>query len=54
LFRTFGSGPLVQMYSVDELTIRNNRVESTSAYPPCRPGTKRFEITDSEHVTINE
>jgi len=54
LFRTFGSGPLVQMYSVDGLTIRSNRVESTTTYPPCRPGTKRFEITESDHVTITE
>ena len=54
LFRTFGSGPLVEMYSVDGLTIRNNRVEFTSAYPPCRPGTKCFEITDCEHVIIDQ
>lgn len=54
LFRTFGSGPLVQMYSVDGLTIRGNRVKSTTAYPPSRPGAKRFEITESDHVTISE
>jgi hypothetical protein len=54
LFRTFGSGPLVQMFSVDGLTIRSNRVEATTAYPPCRPGLKRFEIADSDHVTIDE
>ncbi|MCY2996030.1 MAG: hypothetical protein NTY19_50505 [Planctomycetota bacterium] len=42
------------MNSVDDLTICHDRVESTTAYPPCRPGTKRFDITDSDHVTINE
>lgn len=54
VFRTFGSGPLVQMYSVDGLIIRHNRVQSTETYPPCRPGTKRFEISDSDHVSIAE
>jgi hypothetical protein len=42
------------MYSVDGLTIRGNRVKSTTAYPPSRPGAKRFEITESDHVTISE
>lgn len=54
LFRTFGSGPLVQMYCVDGLTIRKNRVESTTSYPPCRIGSKRFEITESDRMVIEE
>ena len=49
-FRTFGSGPLVQMYSVDGLTIRNNRLEKTEAYPS-RPGNAQpFDIVDSDNV----
>jgi hypothetical protein len=52
LFRTFGHGPLVQMYSVDGLTIRHNRVESSTAYPARSPDAKRFDITQSDRVTI--
>jgi hypothetical protein len=54
VFRTFGSGPLVQMYSVDGLTIRGNRVESTEAYPVKLPGTKRFDVVESENVSVSE
>jgi polygalacturonase len=46
--------PVIHVTSTDGLTIRGNRVESTTAYPPCRPGAKRFEITESDRVTINE
>lgn len=54
LFRTFGSGTLVQMFSVDGLTLRGNRVEKSEAYPAKQPDAKRFDITDSDHVTIDE
>jgi hypothetical protein len=54
VFRTFGSGPLVQMYSVDGLAIRGNRVESTEAYPVKLPGTKRFDVVESENVSVSE
>jgi hypothetical protein len=54
LFRTFGHGPLVQMYSVDGLVIRKNRVESSNAYPARQAGAKRFDITQSDHVEIRE
>jgi hypothetical protein len=54
LFRTFGHGPLVQMYSVDGLTIQHNRIEPSTAYPARHPDAKRFNITESDHVTISE
>ena len=55
LFRTFGSGPLVQMYSVDGLTIRSNRVETSVAYPAKQVAKdKRFDITESDNVSISE
>jgi hypothetical protein len=54
VFRTFGHGPLVQMYSVDGLTVRGNRVESSTAYPPRQPDARRSDITDSDHVAITE
>ncbi|MEI6644665.1 MAG: right-handed parallel beta-helix repeat-containing protein [bacterium] len=55
LFRTFGSGSLVQMYSVDGLTIRSNRVEKTGAYPAkAGANDKRFDIVESDNVSISE
>lgn len=54
LFRTFGHGPLVQMYCVDGLTIRNNRVEPSTAYPPRQPDARRFDVSASDHVDIQQ
>jgi len=54
VFRNFGSGPLVQFFSVDGLTIRNNRLEPSTAYPATKPGARRYVITDSDHVSIEE
>jgi parallel beta-helix repeat protein len=55
IFRTFGSGPLVQMYSVDGLVIRSNRVETTEAYPAKKGANdKRFDILESDNVSIKE
>lgn len=34
VFRMFDSTPLLNLYAVDGLTFRNNRLEKTSAYPP--------------------
>jgi hypothetical protein len=42
------------MYSVDGLAIRGNRVESTEAYPVKLPGTKRFDVVESENVSVSE
>jgi hypothetical protein len=54
LFRSFRHGPLVQMYCVDGVAIRNNRIESSTAYPSRQPDAKPFDITDSDHVDINQ
>ena len=54
VFRTFGHGPLVQMFSVDGLTIRNNRVETSTAYPSRQADAKRYDIVDSDRVNISE
>ena len=54
VFRTFGHGPLVSMYSVAGLTIRNNRIENSIAYPARQGNAKRFEITESDRVSIGE
>jgi parallel beta-helix repeat protein len=55
LFRTFGSGPLVQMYSVDGLTFVGNRLEKTRDYPaPEAKAGKIFMIADSDHVKVDE
>ena len=54
VFRTFGSGPLVQMFSVDGLTIRSNRVETTGAYPAKQPDAKLFDIVESDNVNVGE
>jgi hypothetical protein len=54
LFRTFGHGSFVQMYSVDGLTIRSNRVETTAAYPAKEADAKRFDCVESDNVSISE
>jgi hypothetical protein len=55
LFRTFGHGSFVQMYSVDGLTIRSNRVEASTAYPAKENAKdKRFDITESDNVSVSE
>jgi parallel beta-helix repeat protein len=55
LFKTFGHGSFVQVYSVDGLTIRANRVETTEAYPAKKGANgKRFDIVESDNVSISE
>ena len=55
LFRVFGSLPLLSIYSVDGLTLRNNRLEHTQDYP-AREGKagKLFEISNSDNVKVEE
>ena len=55
LFRVFDSTPLLNMYAVDGLVFRKNRMELTQAYP-ARPEKKNnlFVVTDSDNVTIEE
>lgn len=50
LFRSFGETPLVRMYSVDGLILRDNRLEKTEAYPARPGGGGPFEITESDNV----
>jgi len=52
LFRTFDTGRIVSAYSVDGLTIRRNRFESTTDYPSKNQNAPRFDITESDHVSI--
>lgn len=54
VFRTFGHGELVQMYSVDNIVIRNNKIEKSAAYPARRPEAKPYDITESDHVKTSD
>ena len=51
LFKIFDPR-LVNGYSMDGVTFRNNRVETSTAYPPQHADGKPFVIVDSDHVTI--
>ena len=53
LFRVFSDHPLLNLYSVDGLIFRNNRLERTQAYPSTgKPANNLFEITDSDRVQV--
>ena len=52
LFRNFDTGRTVSAYSVDGLTVRSNRFETTTDYLSKNQNAKRFDITDSERVSI--
>ncbi|MEN9841719.1 MAG: hypothetical protein RL376_1519 [Verrucomicrobiota bacterium] len=53
LFRIFSKQPLLNLYSVDGLIFRNNRVERTTAYPETAASEfKFFEVTDSDRVQL--
>jgi hypothetical protein len=54
VFRVFDDRPLVKAYSVDGMTIRNNRIERTADYPPLPvpAGAKAFDITESSNIRI--
>ena len=52
LFRVFDSGRIVLAYSVDGLTIRKNRIERTTEYPPARPAAEPYDIKDSSNVLM--
>jgi nitrous oxidase accessory protein NosD len=53
-FRVFDDGPIVFAYSIDGLTIRNNRIEKTDAYPPRELRSKRFDISHCDRVAIQD
>jgi hypothetical protein len=52
LFRMFDTGRIVRAYSVDDLSIRMNRVESTADYPPQNQNEEPFDIQFSSNVAI--
>ncbi|MCX6939072.1 MAG: hypothetical protein NTU80_14495, partial [Verrucomicrobia bacterium] len=54
LFRVFSSQPLLNLYSVDGLTFRNNRLERTTDYPSTTPMGPLFEVRDSDRVNLEE
>jgi hypothetical protein len=54
LFRFFSPGPIVSVYSVDGITIRRNRYERTTDYPTQGAAAKRFDIVNSDRVTIED
>jgi len=44
---------LIKAYSVDGLTMRNNKVETSTDYPPQHPDAKAIEVEFSDHQQIN-
>ena len=53
-FLMFDGTPLIDGYSIDGLTFRNNKIVCTSEYPAAREEGERFNITDSGRVNIEE
>ncbi|OGV57554.1 MAG: hypothetical protein A2283_23290 [Lentisphaerae bacterium RIFOXYA12_FULL_48_11] len=45
---------ILNIYSVDGLIFRNNKIENSSSYPEQHKDAKAFEITDSDNVKIEE
>ena len=55
LFRVFSNQPLLNLYSVDGLNFRNNRLERTQDYPATgKPADALCEVTDSDGVTLED
>lgn len=52
LFRQFETNPIVQVYCVDGLTIRNNRRERSTAYPDRHSNAEPYQASDSIRLTI--
>jgi len=53
IFRVFDPR-ILNIYCVDGLVFRNNRIEKSTEYPEQNRDAKAFEITDSDNVTIEE
>jgi hypothetical protein len=51
-FHVFDHGPLVSLYSVDGVTVRNNRITLDTTYLASRPESPKYEITDSDNVHL--
>jgi hypothetical protein len=50
MFRTFGPQTILGLYSVDGLTFRNNKLETTETYLPRSGDAPRFVVSDSDNV----
>ena len=50
----FDTTTVVLAYSVGGLTVRNNRHEETTTYPGKGQRMKRFDITDSSDVHVED
>ncbi|MGO8698265.1 MAG: right-handed parallel beta-helix repeat-containing protein [Limisphaerales bacterium] len=44
---------LLKAYSVDAMTMQHNQIERTEDYPAAHPNAKRYDIADSDHVSID-
>ena len=55
-FKMFDDASLLNIYCVDSLTWRNNKVEKTNAYPPMekRKGSKKFVVEHCSNINIEE
>jgi hypothetical protein len=51
-FKLFERNPIVAAYCVDGLAIRDNEIEFTSAYPAENLDGKLLELSECDHVTI--
>ena len=53
-FKAYDRYSLVSLYSVDGVTIRNNTVEYTDAYPSRNLDRKPFDISNCDNVVIED
>jgi hypothetical protein len=51
VFRVFDPR-LLNLYCVDGLVFRNNKIEKSTDYPAQHPDAKPFSVTDSDHVSL--
>ena len=53
VFRVFGNRSILNIYSVDGLTFRNNQLERTAAYPAIPgPAEELYQVVDSDNIAI--
>ena len=52
VFRAFDGHPIVHGHSIDGLVYRRNRVEKGTTYPFHRAPGEPFQITHSDHISI--
>lgn len=51
-FLVFDNGPILDMYSVDELTFRNNTISHDTNYPARQAQGGLYKISDSDNVHV--